>query len=133
MAQAFAELKREQVDAYIQPIFDDFGFEYAARWAERGGPTGRIAKPEDLYLCDDEAGMKRFYECCDEAHRAHGFDGPKGHCPALTAEHLLVIAQNALIDASSPLFGVDFSATFGDDRRKLLDLLLGACLKKEAA
>jgi hypothetical protein len=134
LAQAYAELERERVDAYIRPIFDRYKFEYAARWSENPDGTPyhkRIPDPAHLYLCDDEPGLKAFYADCDDAHRAHGFTGPEGHCPALRAEHLLLVAQSALIDLAKPLFGFDSTHLYGEDRRKCLDLLLGACLKAD--
>jgi hypothetical protein len=132
LAQAFAELERERVDAYVRPIFDRYQFQYAAEWGDRrGGLSGPIPSPKDLYLCDDAPGLAAYYADCDDAHRAHGFTGPAGHCPALRAESLLLAAQNALIDLAKPLFGFDARDLYGEDRRKCLDLLLGACLKAE--
>lgn len=135
MAQAFAELERERVNAYVRPIFERYAFEYGACWADNPDGTPyhkRIPDVEHLYLCDDEPGLRAFYADCDQAHRAHGFTGPQGHCPALTAENLLRLTEAALIDLSTPLFGFDSTHLFGDTRRKCLDLLLGACLKAEA-
>ena len=130
MAQAFAELQRERVDAYIKPIFDGFGFHYAERWADRGrGLSGPIESPKHLYLCDDEGQMALYYEACDKAHREHGFKGPHGHCPALVAENLLMEAQRYLLEAGSKLFGVDFTEVYGEQRAKAVDLLMGATIK----
>ena len=131
MAQAFAKCERERVDAYVQPIFEDFGFEYSQKAELRSGRTGLIPNVRDLYLCDDEAGLKRFYECCDEAHRAHGFKGPQGHCPALVAEHLQIIAENHLLEAGCKLLGVDQGGLWGENRAKMLDLLMGACINSK--
>jgi hypothetical protein len=128
MAQAFAELERERVDAYVRPIFDRYGFTVAEKWRERGRPE-RIEKPADLYLCDDEPGLKAFYADCDDAHRAHGFKGPAGHCPALTAEHLLTIAERALLDLAAPMFGIDPDYLVGDHREKFLKLIQGAAVQ----
>ncbi len=132
VAQAFAECQRERVDAYVQPIFDSFGFHYRGDLAEKCNLSGPIPSVKELYLCDDEAQLALFYEACDQAHAAHGFKGEKGHCPALVAEHILIIAENALMEAANPLFDADFVATAHfENRRKLLDCLLGACLKTE--
>ena len=128
LAQAFAECERARVDAYIQPIFETFGFEYGKE-ITRGQHTGLIPTPRDLYLCEDEAGLARFYAACDAAYRAHGFKGEDGHCPALEAENMLMVAQRALIEAAEPLFGVSFNSCYGEQRKNLLNLLLGACLK----
>lgn len=130
MAQAFAELERERVDAYIAPILADFSFKYGERYTEKRGQF--INKVGDLYLCDDEAGLKRFYECCDEAHRAHGFTGPHGHCPALTAENLQMEAERALIDAGCELMGIE-RGLYGENRAEMLRILMGACLLERKA
>ena len=130
MAQAFAELQRERVDAYIQPIFNGFCFHYAAKWEDSGrGLSGPIDSPKHLYLCDDEAQMALYYEACDKAHRAHGFKGPHGHCPALVAENLLMEAQRHLLKSGSELFGVNFEDVYGEQRAKAIGLLMGATIK----
>ena len=128
-AQAFAELERERVDAYILPLFKGWKFEYSAKYGDKAGQL--IPSPERLYLCDDEGGIAAFYAECDEAHRAHGFKGPRGHCPALTAEALHVAVENALIGLAKPLFGIDVCDLSLDQRTKYLDLLLGACIKSD--
>lgn len=130
MAQAFMELERERVDAYVRPILDRYGFTVAEKWRERGRPE-RIENTRDLYLCDDEPGLRAFYAECDEAHRAHGFKGPAGHCPALVAEHLHRVTQQALIDLAAPAFGIDPEALYGGLREKFLKLIIGAALKTE--
>jgi hypothetical protein len=58
MAQAFAQLERERVDAYIRPIFDSFRPGYGPDGA-RCGLTGVITDMTDLYLCEDEARCTR--------------------------------------------------------------------------
>ena len=125
-AMAFAQCERERVNAYILPLFQEWDFR-----DETGAP---ITNPEQLYLCDDDGYCTAYYKACDEAHRKHGFTGPDGHCPALVAEHLLIIAQNALLQAGANLLGFDHQMLWGDDRKKMLDLLLGACINiKKAA
>jgi hypothetical protein len=130
LAQAFAECQRERVDAYITPIFQRYAFQYSGELI--GNLSGPLPSQGDLYLCEDPR-IGDYYEECDRAHRAHGFNGPHGQCPALVAEHLLIKAQNALIDAAIPLFGVECYMMSTEQRTKYLDLLLGACLIKEAA
>jgi hypothetical protein len=131
MAKAFAELERERVNAYIRPIFDSVKFTVAAKWSKNGDEPERILNPDHLYLSDQEAMVADYFAECDHAHRAHGFRGEPGHCPALEAAELQRIAENALIDLARPLFGFDSSDLFGELRTKALDLLLGACLKAE--
>lgn len=127
MAQAFAELERERVDAYIAPIFASYTFPVRADWQKRYGPVVKV--PKDLYLSDAEDLCTNYYEDCDRAHRAHGFTGPKGHCPALIAENLLMRAQSALIRLAEPLTGIDPDRVYGDDRKQYLHILVGACVR----
>lgn len=133
LAQAHAELERERVNVYIQPILARYAFvDGLSRDSHKGSP---ITDTEHLYLVTDEAKVAAFFKECDAAHRAHGFAGPEGHCPALRAENLLMQAQSALIDCAKPLFGFDSTDIYGENRKKALELLLGACMKadKEAA
>jgi hypothetical protein len=123
-AKALAQLERERVNAYVLPIFKTYRF-----LDESGAP---IDSPDALFLCKDDAMCKAFYDACDVAHRAHGWRGREGHCPALTAEHLLITAENALLEAGCEFLGPEQmpSALYGGDKRKeMLDLLLGACLR----
>jgi hypothetical protein len=131
LAQAFAEHERARVDAYVLPIFKRYRFTMAERWTGPGYEK-LIEKPSDLYLAgedgpDLEAKTAAYYAECDTAHRAHGFHGPAGHCPALSAEHLLIEAEGQLIDAAEPLFGIERGRLYGENRRKYLALLIGAC------
>jgi hypothetical protein len=135
-AQAAAELTRARVDAYIKPIFESFGFVYSGELAEsldmRAGEK-LVGKPleseKDLYLCDDPR-LQEYFDACDAAHRAHGYDNlPKGHCPALRMEHLLIKAQGALIECAEPLTGIErYMLIARDQDDKYVDLLIRACL-----
>lgn len=124
MAQAFAELERKRVNAYTRPLFAEYTFA-----DKRTGE--RITDPKWLYLSEDDDLCADYFKQCDALHREHGFTGPEGHCPALIAENLLMAAQRELLNLASPLFGVDFANTFGDTRKKALDLLIGAALKTD--
>ena len=130
LAQAFAECERKRVDAYIQPIFEKYGFradltlDRETEWHNKP-----LTTPRDLYLTEDPR-LPEYYAECDAAHRAHGFDGPAGHCPALVAENLLIQAQNALLDSGAKLIGFEPYMLYGETREKMLNLLLGAALKK---
>lgn len=127
-ARVFAECERARVDAYIRPIFDSYGFTHGAKWGDAHAGE-RLQEPKDLYLADDEIQVAAYFEECDRAHRAHGFTGPKGHCPALTAEYLVVEAERALIDLTAPTFGIDPDALFLDHRATFLDLIITAAVK----
>lgn len=130
MARVFAQMERERVDAYIKPIFDSYKFTVSAKFSRH--ETGEvITSPKDLYLVEDleDPLVLAFYADCDDAHRANGFTGPKGHCPALKAESLLMATEQALIDLAKPMFGIEH--VYGEDRTKYLELLIGAALKAE--
>src|SRR5262245_35201099 len=130
MARVYAEMKRAEVDAYIRPIFDSYRFTVAKEWRHGPEKDSIITDPKHLYLADDEPLVAAYFEDCDKAHREHGFKGPHGHCPALTAEHLVIVAERGLIDLAKPLFGIE--DVYGDNRAKYLELLIGACLKAES-
>lgn len=124
-ATAFAQCERERVDAYVLPIFQRYGFK-----DESGKP---IKSPKQLYLCRNELDVADYFADCDEAHRAHGFKGPQGHCPALVAEELRRIAESALIDAGCRFLQIEQLEIYDMElRAKMLDLLMGACLKAHA-
>lgn len=126
LARAFAKATRERVDAYTRPIFDRYTF-YTDKCAERSHgratPAERITDPKDLYLSTDEAQVARYFDECAEAHAAHGWKGPRDHCPALVAEHEVVKAERVLLLAGAEFLGVDFHDLYGDDRRRAVDLL----------
>lgn len=149
-AQAYAEVTKERVDAYVQPIFDRFNFICEGTMAElldaspRKGDTekcvGRKIKSHNdpdfclLHGRDESAEirdkLRRYYEALDAEHRRQGYlDLEPGHSPALIAENLHTEAENALIDSAHELFGIESHQLYGDNRKIYLDLLLGACVK----
>lgn len=128
-AQAFAQCKREQVDAYVRPIFDRYQFQYSGDLATKLGLSGPLPSPKELYLCDDEPALQAYFADLDDAHRAHGFTGPKGHCPALVAETLLVRAEQALLELAEPVVGIAPYQVYGEKRRSYLDLLIGGAMQ----
>ena len=130
MAQAYAQLERERVDAYVLPIFQRYNFQYGHE-ITRGQYKGPIPTPNELYLCEEEELIKDYYEECDKAHREHGFTGEHGYCPALVADEVRRKAENAFLRLGCELFGLDDLPHMTEHRKKMLDLLLGACLKDE--
>lgn len=118
--RAIAELTRKEVDAYLQPVFETFEF-----FDDEGK---RITKPRDLYLCEDEALCRRYYDACDAARRVHGFTGPKDHCPALIAENAQLAAECRLIDSGATMTGINRNIIWGANRAELLRILIGLCL-----
>lgn len=127
-AKACSEVTRERVDAYIAPVFASFGFQYSGTMADKLKQYGPIPSPEQLYLCEDPR-IPDFYAACDVEHKRQGFDLPAGYCPALVAETELIKAENALIEAAEPLFHLGVHQVHFENRRKYLDLLIGACIK----
>ncbi len=91
-----------------------------------------ITDTEHLYLSCDEPGLAAFYAECDDAHRAHGFTGKQGHCPALIAENLLMAVERELLKLGGEFFGVSFEDTYGENRQKAMDLLMGAAVKADS-
>jgi len=126
MARVYAEMERERVNAYILPIFKGYNF-----INRRDGVA--IDKPEDLYMVDDldDPLVRAFYADCDDAHRAHGFTGPAGHCPALRAENMVITVERELLKLGSSMFGVSLEDVYGETRKKALDLLIGAAFASE--
>ncbi len=123
--KAFAQLERERVDAYVEPIFAKYEFYVDIRG--RGEERTRITHSDKLYQSKDEAQSARFFAELDEAHKAHGFvaSGP-GICPALSAEYDLTKAENALLKAAAAKFAFGDRVFWGEFRDKLLDILMGA-------
>ena len=123
-AQAFAECEKERVEAYIRPIFDRYTF-IDKRTSER------ITNPDWLYCSEQEELCNAYYDECDKAHREHGFRGPHGNWPDLEAKTLQIKAEKVLLEAGSELMGIEDITLYGENREKMLKLLLGACLIKE--
>lgn len=124
-AQAFAKVERERVNAYVLPFFATWGF----RADKVGGE--RLTNPRDLYLSDDDDRASAYYAAVDALHREHGFTGPEGHCPALTAEYTQIVAENALIASMSAFLGVEPPA-MPEHRAQMLDIATKAAVKRMA-
>lgn len=129
-AMAFAEVERERVNAYIEPIFLKYGFRHDNDYGGRVRPTGELLKESrQLYLSKDEDGAQRFYAECNRANVEHGWKGDPELCPALVAEGIQTKAEQALLKAANGLLGLDAESIYGEKRKQLLDLLLGACVR----
>lgn len=122
-AKAFAQVERDRVDAYIKPLLADFSL--------KDDDGNYITEPNAVYLCNNEEQVKEYFEACDREHRKHGFTGPHGHCPALIAENLQMDAEQALIQAGAILFGMAELHVYGEDRKNILNILLGACINSQ--
>lgn len=150
-AQAYAEVTKERVDPYVQPIFDTFNFICEGVFAENFDASPRraddeeksvgrkIKTPYDREFCwlhgpeeseEIKDKLRRYYEAVDAEHRRQGYhDLEPGHCPALRAQNLHTEAENALIHSGCDLFGVDSHQLYGNNRQKYLELLMGVCIK----
>lgn len=126
-AKAFAEVERERVDAYKKPIFEKYNFVYDEKWGE--GPK-KITDENHLYLADlEHETVKAYFEEMKDAHIVHGWTGERDFCPALVAEHLLIDAENAILDAGTEFTGIEKETLYGDNRKKMIDLLVGVGVK----
>lgn len=121
-ARVHAELERKRVDEYIRPVFE--GFEFLDDEGKR------ILNERHIFACPDEELCAKYYAACDKAHRAHGFDGPEGHCPALIAEHEAMKAEQALLVAAARFMGVDPAGFYGKNREKALELFVALCVQR---
>jgi hypothetical protein len=121
-AQTHSEMERERVDAYIRPIFDRYDFR------EEDGT--KITGMGSQWLSNDPKKDALYDAECAAAHRAHGFTGPDGHCPALVAKVKLMEAENAVIKIMAEMLRFDPAngRCHGENRKKLLELAIGACV-----
>lgn len=124
-ARVFATMERERVDAYTRPIFDRYAFYNDLTDRSDGS---RITDPDKLYMSDDDELAAAYYAECDVAHRAHGWTGERGTCPALVADTLVIKAENLLIDAGAPLVGEAGPIYNLDLRKRFLDLMISVAL-----
>lgn len=108
---------RAKVDVYQAPIFLTFGF--------TNDETGELlTNPEHLYLSEQDDLFPSYYAAMDDANRAHGFDVPAGHCPALIARHDQIRAENAALDLMGEVMGVDLRTATMEMRANALNLFL---------
>lgn len=123
LAQAFAQVERERVDDYVEPLFQSYGF-----LDDEGKP---VTASERSYLVEgDETRMSEFYAKCLVLHAEHGYKGEPETCPALVAENLACKAEQALLDELATFMGLDSIWTTLEQRAKALDLAMTACLGK---
>ena len=139
---ARAEVIRDKVAAYTRPIFDRHQFRTDALWREEGKrgaayPHEFIQEPKDLYLAadDEDEHLETYYQELHEAHLAHEFAsiirdrGPGFWCPALIADSEKIEAERHLLEVTGEFFQAPVIDVYGDDRKRLIDLILGLALK----
>ncbi len=118
-ATAAYEKIAAHVKSYIEPAFAAF----APFTHENTG--ARITRAKDLYLIPDsqEEQCHAWYAHCDKLHAEHGYSGLEpGQCPALTAEHEKIKAENALLKLCEEFTGAAFVNL--DHRKRALELFL---------
>ena len=59
---------------------------------------------------------------CEAAHRAHGFHGPAGYCPALIAENDACKAEAAVLESLGTAFEFNGNGGNAKTRESLLAL-----------
>lgn len=92
----------------------------------------RIIDPKDYWLSQDEAACKAYYAAQDRELRAAGIkpdDMDDQFCPALVAEHNVIKARLAIIDALAPLVDINPEHLYGDNEDKFFELAMGLILK----
>ena len=126
-ARNYAAETRAAVDAYTAPLFAKYEFfndlEVNAGRAERT----RITDQKMLYLSQDEAGCRKFYDECFAAALDAGYKVVDDQCPALLAEHNVINLENALLELAANVFGINFVETHGDLRQRAIKLLSETC------
>ena len=115
MAMAYAELERAKMDKIYNGIL--------SRCTYYDTEGKRISDHNKAYLMDDNYSAT-FLAHCTQAVKDAGYNVPEGNCPALMAEHDVVKLEWSLMQATAPLFGIDWQALYGENRAKYLDLTI---------
>lgn len=91
----------------------------------------RVIDPKDYWLCQDEAACKAYYAAQNRELRAIGIkpdDMDDEFCPALVAEHDVIKARRAIIDALAPLVDIDPQYLYGEKEDKFFELAMSLIL-----
>ena len=115
-AREIEQSETKRVKAYIDPILRRYRFT-----DEEGNP---IESTERLYLCKDEASVRKFYDEADQAHRDHGFTGEKDHWPNLIAEHNRIKAERTFAESACPLLGLEHPPYKLEHYQHMIELFL---------
>ncbi len=131
LATTLAQIERERVYKIQWRVLQE-GI-YTGR-DRKDGEQFRVLDPKISYLMDDQS-AKLYFARLNAIHLAEGFKkAAEGCCPALTAEHLKIQAEWALLKAAEEFFpGVTNDKLLCgvkgknglDTRREYLDLLIG--------
>ena len=130
MARAYAEVKRDQVDAIKRDELALCHYYVAEEHAKRRGVGERITEPGLDWLMSEER-FSEYIMQIKKVERERGVkpdDMPDDHCPACVAETVRMQAERLLIDTAWPLVSEDGSERgkgmlYGDKRQLFLDLI----------
>lgn len=92
---------------------------------------GRVIDPKEYWLSQDEDACKAYFAAQDRELRAAGIKPPEmadEFCPALVAEHDVIKARGAIIEALAPLVGIKREALYGKSEEVFFDLAMGLIL-----
>ena len=118
MLTSHAKVLRQEVDAYLEPVFARFTFSASLECSRAGSPGGqRIEHERHLYLTNlASPEVAAYYDACDQAHRAHGYHLKPGQCPALMAEGAMIRAEDDLLEHGERYLGIPFREARSDLR-----------------
>lgn len=125
LAQAHAELMRAKCDTIQRRLLGEREYFTSAEWEPRLA-VKRVVEPRLSYLMSDEDSAV-YLAALDAAYREAGYtELEPGQCPALIAEHLLMLAERALFECAERFFPeIQAGHLYGANRKKYLELLQG--------
>lgn len=127
-ATAYAETMKKHVNAIKAEILKEI-----ALYDDLDTPKSRrITDPRETWMSDDEASFLAYLKEADKRTRSAGLkpdDMPVDFCPALVAECNQSTLENEIIVSGSALMGINTGMVGGENRDKLLKLLMGAAIK----
>lgn len=136
LAKAYAETKREQVEAVKREELAKVAYMVAPEHLDGDAPE-RITEPKNDWLMTP-ADFADYLAHLDKVERERGIkpdDMPAEHCPALVAESLLVDAENLLIDIAWSHVSPDGTMNgrtmlYLEKRERFIDLICGLVVNR---
>lgn len=126
--KAMAEVLRDRVDAIARQLLA----EECPLYMTLNEDGGRVIDPKDYWLAEDEDALKAYYAAMNRDLRAAGIkpdDMDDDYCPALVAEHDVVRARAAVINAVAPMVGLDLGLLYGEKEEQFFQLAMELILK----
>jgi len=127
LAKAWLETVRPIVEGYQRAILEQEKYAYAEKHHDRRGKVWAdyISDPNQTYLMADDDHAHYVKRCNEERIKAGLKVDNEAYCPLLVADHMVIQAENALIDIMEPVTGLSRDRVYMlEDRKKLLDLTL---------